>query len=325
MAHVDLGIVIVSWNVKDLLRRCLQSVEASLHGSSLSSRIVVVDNASQDGTPQMVKDAFLDVHLIENSSNRGFARGSNDGMRALGLLSPETRPRRAPRYLLLLNPDTEVVGDAIPHMVHYLETHPEVIVVGPQLRYGNGTLQSSRRRRPGLLTLFWESTLLEQWWPHNPWAVHYRFEERPAVGEQQVDWLVGAALLVRATTIDRVGGLDEGFFMYSEELEWQERLTRGRRAQRGRIVYLPGAIIIHDEGRSSEQNLLRRHIDFNRSKLRYTRLRFGPTMALLLRTFLLASYLVQTLIEASKWVLGHKRRLRAARVRQYLQIVASGL
>ena len=325
MTYLDLGIVIVSWNVRDLLRRCLQSVDASLRDSQITCRVVVVDNASTDGSPQMVRQHFPGVELIANSANRGFAGGNNDGLEALGILQGAETARRAPRYVMLLNPDTEVVGDALPRLVRYLETHPDAVAVGPQLRYGDGTSQSSRRRFPSIPTLFMESTLLEQWWPRNPWARRYRMEERPATGEQAVDWLMGAALLLRTEAVERAGGLDEGFFMYSEELEWQQRIACAHPDRRAPIVYLAGAVITHYEGRSSEQNLSRRHIDFNRSKLRYTRMRFGPGVALALRVFLLATYLLQALVEAGKWLLGHKRRLRAARVRQYLRIVGSGL
>lgn len=323
MTSTDLGIVVVSWNVRDLLRRCLLSVEASLRDSQLAYRIVVVDNASEDGSADMVEREFPHVLLLRNGTNRGFTGGNNDGLRTLGLLGADQSSHGTPRYVMLLNSDTEVAGDALLQLAQYLDTHPQAIAAGPQLRYGDGVLQSSRRRFPSIAGLFWESTVLEQWWPGNPWARRYRCEDRPATGEQSVDWLVGAALMVRAAAIERAGGLDEGFFMYSEELEWQERLVRAH--AEARVVYLPEAVVVHYEGRSSEQNLARRHIDFNRSKLRYARLRFGPAVALPLRVFLLASYLLQLLVEAGKWLLGHKRSLRAARVRQYSRILRSGL
>ena len=325
MAHLDLAIVIVSWNVRDLLRRCLQSVEESLRGSQLAYRIVVVDNASGDGTVQMVRDEFPEVMLLAQGRNLGFSAGNNAAFKALGLLQQPEPSRRLPHYVMLLNPDTEVGGDAVPRLVRYLDSHSDVVVVGPQLRYGDGSLQSTRRRSPSIGTLFWESTLLEQWWPSNRWARRYRMEDRPPTGEQSVDWLMGAALVVRASAIERAGGLDEGFFMYSEELEWQERIVRASRPGRARIVYLAGAVITHYEGRSSEQNLVRRQINFNRSKLRYTRMRFGLAVATVLRAFLIATYLLRMVIEAGKWLLGHKRRLRATRVREYVQILASGL
>src|SRR5918998_5482352 len=106
MTPIDLGIIIVSWNVRDLLRRCLHSVDESLRDSKIAYRVVVVDNASEDGSAEMVQREFPHVLLIPNTTNRGFAGGNNDGLRALGLLAGEPA-RRMPRYVLLLNSDTE--------------------------------------------------------------------------------------------------------------------------------------------------------------------------------------------------------------------------
>ena len=149
---VDLTIVIVSWNVQALLRRCLSSIldaDGSAKDSpppisnlQLCTEVVVVDNASGDGSADMVRAEFPDVHLIVNDDNRGFTVASNQGL-ALG----------RGRYLLLLNPDTEVVGDALGTMVEYMNAHPEVGALGPQLRFPDGDLQSSRRRFPSLFHL----------------------------------------------------------------------------------------------------------------------------------------------------------------------------
>lgn len=324
--QVDLAVIIVSYNVRDLLRRCLQSTLAATAELERPSYVLVVDNASHDGSAEMVTAEFPEVGLIRLSTNIGFAAGNNVGLRWLLNLDSQSAvvhssiPRSSPPYVLLLNPDTEVMDDAFSRMVGYLDQHPEVVIVGPQLRYADGTLQSSRRRFPTVGTLFWESTLLEQWWPRNRWARCYRYEDSTPLVVQQVEWLVGAALLVRADVISRAGLLDECFFMYSEELEWQSRL-----AYHGRIVYLPDAIVIHHEGKSSEQNLARRHINFNRSKLRYAKLRWGSTVAGVLRCFLLLTYLIQAAIEAAKWLVGHKRALRRQRLVQYGSILRSGL
>lgn len=331
----DLAIVIVSYNVRDLLRRCLISVLNAANQLDRKSQVVVVDNASQDGSVDMVRAEFPGIRLIALPANVGFAAGNNAALRTLVAVPTQaddkgftSLPSDAnaksiipePTYILLLNPDTEVAEDALVRMVGYLDHHREAVVVGPGLRYGDGTPQSSRRRFPTVGTLFWESTLLEQWWPHNPWARRYRLEDRPADVVQEVDWVVGAALMVRGVALAQAGLLDEKFFMYSEELEWQMRLRRY-----GRIVYLPEALVLHYEGKSSEQNLARRHINFNRSKLRYARLRWGRLVAAALRTFLLGTYFVQVSIEAGKWLLGHKRGLRRQRLAQYGRVLRSGL
>ncbi len=318
----DLAIIIVSYNVRDLLRQCLRSIDAALAANPLRCQTLVVDNASHDGSAAMVQAEFSHVQLMALPTNLGFAGGNNAGLRRI--LGQDLCRADAPRAVLLLNPDTEIVDAALHELLRYLDQHGDVAVVGPQLRYGDGSLQSSRRRFPTIGTLFWESTLLELWWPRNRWALHYRYADQPVSTPQPVDWLVGAALMVRSALIRQAGLLDASFFMYSEELEWQARI---RAVQPGpnTIVYLPDAVIIHYEGKSSEQNLARRHINFNRSKLRYAQLRWGRSVAWPLQAFLLATYSVQLLLETAKWLIGHKRSLRRRRMLQYSTILRSGL
>src|SRR5262249_27764246 len=176
------------------------------------------------------------------------------------------------------------MGDAIPTLVRYLEAHPDVAVVGPRLRYPDGSVQPSRRRFPTKGVYFWESTPLEQRWPNNPWARRYRLAATPDDDEQEVDWLGGAALIGRPAARERAGLLDAGFPMYSEELEWQRRISQQSAVsnqQSGsqsatdcplptgyplgdcrRIVYLPSATIVHHEGKSSEQAPAQRYLNF---------------------------------------------------------------
>jgi hypothetical protein len=138
---------------------------------------------------------------------------------------------------------------------------------------------------------------------------------------QPVDWLVGACLLVRREAYEEVGGLDEGFFMYSEELDWCRRIKEAG----WDIVYLPTASVIHHEGKSSEQVVPARHIHFQSSKVRYFAKHHGRFQAGIVRWFLLATYLYQVGREGVKWLVGHKRPLRAARVKAYRQVLRSGL
>lgn len=302
---LDLSVIVVSWNVRDLLRRCLQSIERSLDGN-FSAEIIVVDNSSSDGSAAMVRSEFPQVRLIETGANLGYSGGVNAGLRvACG------------RFLCVLNPDTEIVGDALPTLVRYMQAHPEVAVVGPQLRYPDGTIQSSRRRLPSPMMALWESTILATWWPDNPWGRRFRMEDLPDNREQPVEWLVGAALLVRREDIERAGPMDERFWMFSEELEWQRRLGAGGR----RIVYLPQAQIIHHEGQSTAQVPARKHLAFQQSKLRYIAQTHGRGAALLLRCILLLGYAVELATEVLKWALGHKRPLRRERMRTYVAVL----
>lgn len=320
----SLAIIIVSWNVRAMLWRCLHAVEASLVTDPLPyapCEIIVVDNASSDGTPAMVRAEFPRVWLMEAGRNLGFAAGNNLALRAL--LERDARERGTfPAAVLLLNPDTEPQANALPRLAHYLAAHPEVVAVGPQLRYADGSIQSSRRRFPTRATFFWESTPLERLWPANPWAHRYHCADQETSQEQRVDWLVGAALLVRGASIARAGLFDERFFIYSEELEWQARLVG---AAGGRVVYLPTAVVLHHEGRSSEQVPTERHLHFQRSKVRLAQMWFGSEFAALLRAFLLLGYAWELALESAKYALGHKRNLRRGRIDVYRRVLRSRL
>jgi N-acetylglucosaminyl-diphospho-decaprenol L-rhamnosyltransferase len=381
----DLSVIIVSWNVRDLLRACLRSVRASpgvtlarcprdeepLSGhrrpqspsglivlpaahpvseeagadtkgrggasppgvslpgwhpprnhansqrASLPSvEVIVVDNASTDGSAAMVAAEFPWVRLVANSENRGFTGGNNQGLH----LSQGC-------YVLFLNPDTEIVGDALSAMVSFMDVHPEIGALGPQLRYADGRLQSSRRRFPTFGMALFESTPLAWHWPPaaNPWARRYHMADVPlpipGEGAQAVDWVVGAALLARRTALDQVGGFDEGYFMYSEELDWCRRAA----SMGWRIVYFPAAQVIHHEGKSSEQVIAARHIRFQTSKIRYFRKFHGPVAAEALRITLLAAFSFEWIFEGSKWLLGSKRPLRRERLAAYGQLLCTGL
>jgi GT2 family glycosyltransferase len=276
---------------------------------SLTIEIIVVDNASTDGSVDMVRAEFPQVTLIANPSNTGFPAANN-----LGIAAAQGR------YVLLLNPDTEVLGQALATLVGYMDAHPDVGIVGPQLLHPDGSIQSSRRRFPTLATLFLESTWLERRAPPGLLRRYY-FLDQPYRVTLDVDWVTGAAMLARHEAIEQVGGIDEGFFMYSEELDWCRRV----KAAGWRVVYHPAAQIIHHMGKSSEQAVPARHVNFQRSKIRYAHKYHGLRVAMALRLYLLSMYLWQLGLESAKGILGHKRALRWQRVRAYWQVLKSGL
>jgi len=322
----DLSIVIVNWNVRDFLQRCLLSIyPASNHASVAQSRpplmspdidssfsieTIVVDNASTDDSVKMVRHAFPQVILIANAENRGFTGGNNQGIAA-----------SRGRYVLLLNPDTEVLDDALMRMVAYMEAHPDVGALGPMLLNPDGSVQSSRRRFPSLVTAFVESTTLQSWFPHHRLLCDYYVLDKSDDAITEVDWVDGACLLARRETLDQVGLLDEGYFMYSEELDWCRRVkTAG-----WQVVYYPAAQVMHHRGQSSEQVKAFQIIRFNRSKIRYFRQYHGALAAALLRAFLLLNYGYQLFLETAKWAVGHKRPLRRQRMHAYWQVLRSRL
>jgi len=307
---IDLSIVIVSWNVRALLQRCLSSLTECSKRNALQCEVIVVDNASADGSPDMVRQHFPDVVLVASDSNLGFTKGTNMGV-----------AHSSGRYVLLLNPDTEVIGDALQTMVAHMDDHADVGALGPKLLFPDGRVQPSRRRFPTLATALLESTVVQQWFPRNRVLYRYYIQDRGDDEEQDVDWVIGACLLIRRQAWEQVGPLDEGFFMYSEELDWCRRLkTAG-----WRVVYVPEATIVHHEGQSSSQVVPARHIYFQSSKVLYFSKHHGVLAGETLRLFLLATYVYQLCLEALKWLLGHKRPLRRERVAAYLRVLRSGL
>ncbi|MCB0193392.1 MAG: glycosyltransferase family 2 protein [Anaerolineae bacterium] len=306
---MDLSIIVVNWNVRDLLRDCLNSLlKATQAASSLSTEIIVIDSASTDGSPQMVQAEFPQLRLIASPENLGYAQGNNYGANlAQG------------RYLFLLNPDTIVEPETLALMVEYLDRHPEVGALGPQLLWPDGSVQSSRRRLPTLGSLFWESTLLGQWFPNNPHIRRYHMADQAPDHIQPVDWVVGAALLIRRETWQQAGPIDNAFFMYFEETDWCQRAL----AAGWSIHYFPDAKITHFEGKSSEQVIADRTIRFQRSKIRYTRKYFGAGRATLLRLFLWSTFAIQWIEESAKWLIGHRRALRRERMIAYGQVLRS--
>lgn len=302
-----ISIIIVSWNVADLLAACLRSLQPVL--ASGLCEVIVVDSASSDGTPARIAAEFPAVRVLAQTENVGFTRGNNIGMAAA-----------RGRIFFLLNPDTEVIGDAVQQLAAFLEARPSTGIVGPHTLNSDGTHQSTRRRFPTLATAFFESTWLQPWAPR---GLLDRFYARDLADEATapVDWVQGSALMARREVYTQIGGLDEGYVMYSEELDW---CHRAKTAGWG-VVYVGSARIIHHGGKSTDQIAARRHIHFHESKLRYTRKTHGRAAAQALRLFLLASYAGQLMLEAAKGAVSHKPEMRRARVREYLTVLRSGL
>lgn len=297
----DLSVIIVSWNVRDLLLRCLQSVYQE-ESAGLRLEVFVVDNASRDGTVEAVKERFPAVSLIANQHNLGFVKANNQALaQARG------------RHLLLLNPDTEVRPGALATLVATLDAHAEVGAVGPRLVFGDGSPQSSRRRFPTLATALVESTALQRLFGGSRLLRDFYVADRSDEEEQNVDWLVGACVMVRREAAEEVGYLDPRFFMYSEELDWCRRLRRAG----WQVRYVPGAVVVHHEARSSEQVPFARHFYFHDSRCRYFRKYDGPLAATVLRLAVVANYLFLALEDLLKLLLGHKVGMRWRRLRVY--------
>ncbi len=305
---VDLSIIIVSWNVADLLALCLKSI-FERPNDKLRIEVIVVDSASTDNSVAMVQKRFPKVKLLPQSENLGFVRCNNLAFKiAQG------------RHILMLNPDTEIVGNALSHMVDYLDVKSDVGIIGPRTLNSDGSAQSTRRRFPTLMVAFFESTWLQPFAPKSL-LDHYYVAESPDDGVFDVDWVQGSALMARHEVYEQIGGLDEGYVMFSEELDWCKRAKNAG----WRVVYFGSMQIIHHGGKSTDQAVAHRHIYFQESKLRYFRKYHGRVTAYFLRAFLLLNYLWQIALESGKSLLGHKREMRRERIKAYWQILRSGL
>jgi len=302
---MELSIIIVSWNVRDYLVRCLDSIAESLCLAPVNAEIIVVDSASSDGTVELLHTVYPHVRALPQTENVGFTRGNNIG---LSVAQGE--------FLLLLNPDTEVRGAALAQMVGYMRQHEQVGILGAHTLNADGTHQSSRRRFPTLLTAFFESTWLE---PYAPRGLLDRFHVRDIADTDiaAVDWVQGSALMLRRAVYEQIGGLDEGYVMFSEEVDFCKRAKLAG----WQVIYHGGAYVVHHGGKSTEQIGAVKHMHFQRSKVRYFRKFHGAAAAALLRGFLIASYIHQLLLESLKGALGSKRALRRERARMYWQVI----
>jgi N-acetylglucosaminyl-diphospho-decaprenol L-rhamnosyltransferase len=306
---VDLSVIVVNWNVCELLQHCLASIECNQGNMSLE--VIVVDNASSDDSVAMVEQEFPQVHLIASQENLGYSGGNNLGIKeAKG------------RHLLILNPDTEVVRDALQQMVAYLDGHPAVGAVGPQLLYPDGSVQSSRRRFPRLATAFFDGTPFSiRWFPNNKFEQAYYMTDSSDEEIQSVDWLTGAALMIRRETWQEVGPLDEQFFIYFEEVDWCHRC----RDAGWEIHYLPLAQVVHHEQRSSDQVSTTSWIHACRSRALYFRKYFGVGWGAAVRLFYLINFAWFLAEEVSRWAIGRRTEARRQRMHTYWQIVKSVL
>lgn len=257
---MDLSVIIVSWNVKELLCGCLASVYQSLVGGSIDHKVLVVDNASSDGSADMVRELFPQARLITNTDNKGFAAANNQAL-------AET----SGRHVVLLNPDTEVRDGALGLLLRFLDATPSAGMAGPRLVYGDGSFQHSAFHFPSLAQAFFDfyplhPRLLGSWLNGRYARSLYRSRHPFAV-----DHTLGACMMVRHEAIEKVGYLDEQFFMYCEEIDWAMRI---RQAGWG-IYCVPAAEVVHYAGQSTQQFRDEMFVALWRSRLRLFAQHYG--------------------------------------------------
>jgi len=239
---LDLSIIILNYRTPDLLLDCL----AALQRNPLTVGTFetwVVDNAGGDDSLARVRAAFPEVQTLANERNLGFAGGNNRGV-----------ARCRGRYFLLLNPDTQVHAGALDALVQFMDATPDAGAAGGQLIGLDGKIQTSCRAFPSLLAVVLRGTPLYRLFPHHPSLRRYLLSDWDHQSERRVDWVLGACLLIRRAAWDAVGPLDEGFFMYYEDIDW---CYRAGQAGWG-VYYTPAARITHHHRRQSAGGLFNR-------------------------------------------------------------------
>ncbi len=250
---MDVSVVIVSFNSRDDLRSCLRSILDQTDG--VEYEVIVVDNASGDGSAEMVEAEFPQVTLLRRADNAGFAAANNEGIRAA-----------RGDAILLLNPDAEFTGNVLPPLYHYLQANPGVGVIGPKLLDDDGSLQLSCRRFPGFATaLFNRYSLATRLFPKNPFSTRYLMTDFDHESIAEVDWVSGACMMLARQALDQIGPLDEGYFVYIEDVDLCQRAHRAGY----KVVYFPEVAVVHRIARSSSTLPVRSIIERHRSMWHY--------------------------------------------------------
>jgi GT2 family glycosyltransferase len=268
---MDVSIVIVTLNVRDYLRKCLQSIRDTKR--AVPCEVIVVDNASNDASADMVSREFPEVVLIANDRNVGFGAANNQGIRI-----------SKGRYLLILNSDTELRDDMLGRFVAFADAHPEGGIFGCKMLYGDGALQVSVCPFPRLMSEVFQLWGVSRLFPRSRFFSSYRFglerEEYDSV--QEVDWVTGACMLVRREVIADMGAFDETFFIYREEVDL---CLRARKAG-WKVVHTPGPQVVHHAAKTTVQDPLFFMRMANASMLHYYRKHALPGCLMLLKLFL---------------------------------------
>ncbi len=285
-----ISIVIVNFNAARLLRNCLESVYAGANG--VPFEIWVVDNDSRDESVALVRSLFPSVRVIANPSNVGFSRANN-------LAIAQTRSE----YVLLLNPDTVVVADAIEQVMQYMESHPDVGIAGCKVLNRDGTLQvACRRSIPTPAVAFFRLTGLSRIFPRSTTLARYNLTYLDPDQTCEVGAVSGAFLMIRRRTAEDIGLLDERFFMYGEELDWCLRAQQAG----WKVMYYPGATIIHHRGGCTKHNGRRAAFEFYRAMYLFHRKHYAASRSPVVNAAVYTGILCAGLLSWRKLLFGPK-------------------
>lgn len=270
MQDLELSVTICSWNTREDLRACLQSLRQVAHEARFE--VIVIENASSDGSAEMVETEFPQFILLKQTENLGFTGGHNIGF-----------AHAKARDVMLLNSDTIVHAGALRTLLDFVHEHPEVGIVGPKLLNPDGSLQLSCRRFPNPIAALFRNTFIGRWFPKNRFTREYLMQDWGHDEPRDVDWLSGAAMIVTRQVIEQVGVLDPKFFMYCEDVDLCFRTWKHGM----KVVYVPGAVITHAIGRSTDRIANKMIVRFHRSMFRFYMKNQVPEAFILWRPFML--------------------------------------
>lgn len=300
----DLAIIIVSYNVRQLLDDCLASVLAS---RGVTFDVCVVDNASSDGSAALVAERYPQVRLIKSPLNGGFAYGNNLGIE--GLHAPREGDERPDyRFVLLLNPDTRLEESTLARSVAFMDTHPDAGVMGPKLLRPDGSLDlACRRSFPTPEVSFYRMAGLSRIFPRSRRFGRYNLTYLDPDQAAEIDAVAGAFMLLRREAVRQAGLLDERFFMYGEDLDWALRI----KARGWKVIYNPAITVLHYKGASSRGNRLKTTFEFYRSMLLFYRKHYANSTFPLLRWLIVAAIYLRGGIAYAQALLPLPRRDQA--------------
>jgi GT2 family glycosyltransferase len=302
----DVAVVIVTHNSVRFLDGCLGSIAGAVPG--IEATVTVVDNESTDGTVAAVRRILPEADVVASGSNAGFAAANNIALR-----------RTTSRHVLLLNPDTVLRPEAVTRLVRFLDGRAEYWAAGPAVLNGDGSLQRTGVSFPSLWNILVEALFLDRAFPRSRlFGGHRRLFDDPG-RVQDVDYVQGSCLLVNRAAVERVGPLDEEYFMYFEETDWCYRI----RCAGGRVARVPDAEVIHFGGEDSAHYGESRLMSYHGGLLRFFRKHRSKTSGIVLRIVLLGRSILRVLVWSGAAML-HADRRRDARssVRGYLRGIA---
>ncbi len=296
---MKLSVIIVSWNAKSYLLQCLESVFRQAPSDRLE--VIVVDNASTDGSPEAVRRGYPEVKLICNASNDGFAKANNIGIAA-----------SSGDYLFFINSDVVVDDGCFEKLIQYMDAHADVGLLGPRIRNADGTLQRTFMGFPSLWNTLCRALALDSLFPHSRMFGSYFLTYWNGTDTRAVDVINGCFWMVRRSALSAVGLLDERFFMYGEDVDWCRRFA----SRDWKVVFFAGAEALHYGGASSANAPIRFDIEMQRANYQYWRKHHLRIQAYAFLLISVVQHAVRILAELAAYPFRHSRAVSRYKIKR---------